>query len=155
MPISPQYALQAKNPQKAKTTADVQGKQPRSMKGVLGSAFGYGMIGVDAYMRVKNGESMLPAVGKALVTNALWAMAPGGWGAALGLGFLESAPQLANIVDAKASMLGAKVQMFGGGYTQNEGQEWMKNESMMNMVQARNTGAAIMANHARSARKLY
>ncbi|QHW35683.1 hypothetical protein GZH47_32820 (plasmid) [Paenibacillus rhizovicinus] len=135
--------------------APVQAAKGKWAGKVGGGLMSYGFTGFDFYSRVKDGESVLPAAAKAVATNAFWAMMPGGWGAMLGMAALQAAPAVMDAVDQAASGLGAKSQMFGGGFTENETQQWMKTQGMNSMMNARQTAAGVMANHARGARKLY
>jgi hypothetical protein len=149
-------------PQKGNATK--QGTTPKNGKGIknvlfgrggFGGVLGAGFVGIDAISRMKEGESAPVAIGKAAISNALWAMVPGGIGTMLGLTALEMAPEAMRMYDMAKSGIGAKSVQFGGGYTQNEGQEYNKQMGMQNMMNARNSAAAMMSRHARGASKSY
>jgi hypothetical protein len=146
---------QATHQQNSPAGRKTVGQHAKSAWKNSGGVMGVGFTGFDFYSRVKDGESLLPAAGKALATNAFWSMMPGGWAAMLGLAAVQMAPAAMDAIDSAASGLGQKSQAFGGGFTQNETQEWMKTEGITNMTNARQSAAAVMANHARGARKLY
>jgi hypothetical protein len=106
-------------------------------------------------MSMREGKSAPVAIGKALVTNALWNMVPGGFATMLGLAALQVAPEVARSFDQMKSGIGAKSIGFSGGFTQNEGQQYMKQMGLSNVMSARQNASAIMANHARGAAKPY
>jgi hypothetical protein len=134
---------------------NAKGRAKQGLWGRLSGPAGYAFTAIDAYSNIKEGESAPVAIGKALVTNAFWMMMPGGFRAMLGLGLLEAAPELARAIDYAKAAHGQKSIMFGGGFTQNDGQEFMKQTGIQNMMNARNTASAIMAKHARGASKAY
>jgi hypothetical protein len=146
----PTVIQQGTNPQNGKGRAIQLKKEHWFSKGM-----GYAFTGVDAYMRIREGESAPVAIGKALLTNMAWNMLPGGIPVAIGLGALQALPSILGATDAARSSIGSKSVAFGGGYTSNEGQEYMKQMGLSSMDNARNQAAAIMSRHARGAVKSY
>ncbi|SFJ62495.1 hypothetical protein SAMN02799624_05227 [Paenibacillus sp. UNC496MF] len=146
----------------ANSNANTQNPVPKTAKGgiakargVLGGVAGYGFIGLDAYTRMKDGESMPVAIGKAAVSNALWMAVPGGAATMLGVMALQMAPEIARGLDQVKAGIGAKSRSFGGGFQQSDGQQYMKQMGLNNAMSARQNASSIMANHARGAAKSY
>lgn len=120
-----------------------------------GSILNYGFIGVDSYMRIKEGESAPVAVGKALLTNAFYTMLPGGIAGALAFEGAKAAPEMMMALDQAASGVGAKKQQFGGNFQSTEAQQMMLQSGAQNMHSARMHAARKMASHARGAQRVY
>jgi hypothetical protein len=116
-------------------------------------------VGVDAYMRIREGEAVPIAVGKAVVSNALWAMAPGGMVGAIALNAgiiaMQSAPIVMNALDQKRAALNQKRSQFGGTFQSTQAQQLMLNHSVNQIMNARSQLASSMANHARQAQRVY
>jgi hypothetical protein len=142
--------------------ANTQNPVPTNAKGglskaksVFGGVAGYGFIGLDAYTRMKDGESAPVAIGKAAVSNALWMAVPGGAATMVGLMALQMAPEIARGLDQVKAGIGSKSRSFGGGFQQSDGQQYMKQMGLSNVMSARQNASSIMANHARGAAKSY
>lgn len=124
---------------------------------VLGPTF----VGVDTVMRVKDGEAVPVALGKALVTNAAFSMIPGGiiGGVAVmgGVAAIQAAPTIARAVADKQARMGQKSMTFGGAskFIGNEGQENMMQQGLSQMDQAANHGLKQIMKHARGAHNTY
>jgi hypothetical protein len=136
--------------------------EPKNTKGIMRKINGplsYGFVGLDAYMRVKEGEALPVAAGKALLTNALWGMLPGGQVAAFGLMAgsiaVEAAPMIANAIDRKRAELNQKRSQFGGNFQSTQAQHMMMNHGINQITNARSHLAASMVNHARNAQRVY
>lgn len=125
----------------------------------VNGALGIGFVGLDSYMRMKEGESAPAAVGKALLTNAVWAMAPGGLvgGLAIGVGAaaVQLAPEIVQSVDEKKARLHSNRNRFGSNYQSTQAQQAMQYEGINQIQQARQHVTAQMANHARGAQRVY
>lgn len=137
-------------------------KEPTNSRGLiqrLNGPLGYAAVGLDSYMRIKEGESVPVAVGKALFTNALWAMVPGGMVGAVGLslGFTaaQAVPMIANWIDQKRAALNQQRSQFGGNFQSTQAQQMLMNHGINQIVSARSQLAASMANHARNAQRVY
>src|SRR5690625_1212647 len=89
------------------------GKGSINKLSAVNKALGVGFVGVDSYLRMKEGESAPVAVGKALMTNALWAMAPGGLigGVAIGVGVgvAQALPDMINAAEQKKAKFHANL----------------------------------------------
>jgi hypothetical protein len=120
-----------------------------------GNVLNYGFIGVDSYMRIKDGESAPVAVGKALLTNAAFSLIPGGIVGAMGVMGAMAAPEVMNQMDRAAGGLGAKKKQFVGNFEQSETQVAMMQQGLGRMQDARSHAVRRMANHARGAQKVY
>lgn len=130
-------------------------KTQRSFWSKAHSIGGYGFIGFDAYSRMKEGDSAPMAIGKAVGANALWGLVPGGMASMAALAVVQAAPQIATMTDAQKGMVRQFGQSFGGGFTQNSGQEYMKQMGLSNAISARQNASSIMSRHARGASKSY
>lgn len=131
-------------------------KNPQGrMRGLLGSGLGYGFVAFDAYSRMQEGENAAVATGKAVLSNAAWMMVPGGVPAMLGLSALQMAPEISHAVDAAKAGVSQRKTMFGGGFQQTQGQQYMQQMGLQSIMNARSNASAVMANHARGARKTY
>lgn len=120
-----------------------------------GNILNHGFIGIDTYMRVKDGEKLPVALGKAVLTNAAFSLIPGGIvGAAAVMGVM-AAPTVMNTLDQAAGGLNAKKQQFGGNFQESETQFNMMQRGLGNMQNARLQATKSMANHARGAQKVY
>lgn len=131
----------------------IQKKKKLSILG--GGVLNYGLIGIDTYMNLKEGDSAPVAVGKALLTNAAFSLIPGGVPMALGLSAVAAAPSIMNALDqASFSMTQAK-QSFRSDFQSTESQISMLQTGLTNMQDARTHAVRQMANHARGAQKVY
>lgn len=124
-------------------------------EGILPRTFGAGMVAFDSYSRIKNGENAAVAIGKAALTNAAWGMVPGGFLAMGAMAAVSMTPEIIRMTDAAKAGIRQKSSMFGGGFTQNEGQMYMQQVGLQNATNARNTASGIMSRHARGASKSY
>lgn len=120
-----------------------------------GNLLNHGFIGLDTYMRVKDGENLPVALGKAVLTNAAFSLIPGGIVGAMGVMAVASAPQIMNMMDQAASNIGAKNQQFGGNFQESEAQMNMLQSGLGKMQDARMMATRRMANHARNAQRVY
>lgn len=129
--------------------------------GAINKVLGPSFVGVDAVMRVKDGEAVPVAIGKALITNAAFNMIPGGFvgGMAVmgGLAALEAAPMVGQAIKNKQNQMGVKGMQFGGAgrYVGSEGQENMLMQGLSQMDQSVNHGLKQMMGHARGAHTTY
>lgn len=114
----------------------------------------------DAYARVKDGEHVVPAVGKALLTGAFYAALPGGVigsvAGAMALGAAQGAGDMYDGVQAMKQQFQQNGQVMGEkGYMEEEGQVAMRE----NMITAQSHAAEYMMqktrNHARGAHRTY
>ncbi|GAK42024.1 hypothetical protein TCA2_4516 [Paenibacillus sp. TCA20] len=124
-------------------------------EGKIARTFGAGMVAVDAFSRIKDGENAAVAIGKAALTNAAWNLMPGGFLTMGVMAGVSMTPEIIRMTDAAKAGIRQKSSMFGGGFTQNEGQMYMQQTGMQNASNARNTASAIMSRHARGASKAY
>lgn len=124
-------------------------------EGKLSRVLGGGFVAFDAYSRIKDGENAAVAIGKAALTNAAWNLMPGGLLAMAAVAGAQMAPEIVRMTDAAKAGISQRGSMFGGGYTQNEGQVFMQQMGMNNAMNARQTASAIMSKHARGASKSY
>jgi hypothetical protein len=148
------YQSQARSGSAAAVGADKKARKPETK---FAKALGAGFVAIDSYSRIKDGENPVMAVGKAVLTNALFmSMGPvAGTAAALGIAAVQMAPAAVRAFDSAKSSHGAKGMMFGGGFAETEGQSYLKQMGMSNMAAARGQAAAVMSNHARGAFKTY
>lgn len=127
----------------------------------INKVLGPGFVGVDTIMRVKDGESVPVALGKALVTNAAFNMIPGGMvgGIAVmaGISAIQAAPAISRAIEAKQAKMGQKGMTFGGAskFIGNEAQENMKQQGLSQMDAAANHGLKQIMRHARGAHNTY
>lgn len=126
----------------------------------VNAALGVGFVGLDSYMRIKHeGESAPVAVGKALLTNAVWSMAPGGLvgGLAIGAGVaaVQLAPEIVRKIDQKQASLHVNRNRFGSNFQSSQAQEAMQYVGINQIQQARQHVARNMARHASGAQRVY
>jgi len=117
-----------------------------------GETMGLGFIGLDTYMRVQEGENVIPALAKAAVTNAFWAAMPGGWATMLGYTAATMLPAFSNAVDQGIAGVSQKLTPFGQGYTPTQQSELLKTDGINRMMQNRQL---MMQRHAMNNRKIY
>lgn len=139
--------------------------EPQNVKGsvnklnTINKALGVGFVGLDSYMRIKEGESAPVAVGKALLTNALWAMAPGGLVGGLaigvGIGVAQAAPEMINRIEQRKARLHQNLNRFGSNFQSTQVQQALEYQGINQIQQARQHVAAQMATHARGAQRVY
>lgn len=135
---------------------NAQGRADKLKKKRLGgNVLNHGFIGVDTYMRVKSGENLPTAVGKAVLTNAAFSMLPGGIIGGLAVVGAMAAPEMMNALDGASNALNAKKQQFGGNFQGSQVQEQMMQQGLGKMQNARMQATRSMANHARGAQKVY
>lgn len=127
----------------------------KKKSGIGGRLLNHGFIAFDSFMRVKDGESIPVAVGKAVLTNAAFSMLPGGIVGGMALMAVASAPEVMNQLDAAASGLNAKKQQFGGNFQQTEAQMNLLQSGVGNMQSARAQVVRSMSGHARNAQQVY
>lgn len=138
-----------------------EAKKSTGKMGQINRVLGPGFVGVDTVMRVKDGEAVPVALGKALLTNAAMNLIPGGMvgGIAVmgGLAAIEMAPTVARAIEAKQNQMGKKGMVFGGSdkFIGSEAQENMMSQSLAAMDAAANHGLQQVMNHARGAHKTY
>lgn len=134
-------------------------KGTMSQLGKVNTALGVGFVGVDAYMRMKEGESAPAAVGKALVTNALWSLAPGGLvgGLAIAAGAtaVQLAPDIVRAIDQKHARFHQNRNRFGSNFQSTQAQQALEYQGINQIQQARQHVTRQMANHARGAQRVY
>lgn len=118
----------------------------------IGSGLGYGFIGLDTYMRVQDGEHIVPAVAKAALTNAFWMAVPGGLATMVGFTAATMLPQFSNMMDQATSGISAKKKMFAGSYAQNEAQQMMLQDGVNRLMENRKVS---ISRHAMRHRKFY
>jgi hypothetical protein len=135
-------------------TGNINDLKKKSMR-IGGGVLNYGFIGVDSYMRIKDGENPALAVGKAVLTNAAFSLIPGGIVGALAVGAVASAPEVMNQLDVAAGKIDSKKQQFGGNFQETGTQLNMMQNGLGNMQNARMHATRRMANHARNAQKVY
>lgn len=123
--------------------------------GMGGRLMNHGFIGLDTFMRVKDGEKLPVALGKAVLTNAAFSLIPGGIVGGMAAMAVMSAPDMMNQLDQATSALGAKKQQFGGNFQESETQMYMMQQGLGRMQDARMQATRRMANHARGAQKVY
>lgn len=124
-------------------------------KKLAGGALSYGFIGVDSYMRMKDGESAPVAVGKAVLTNAAFSLLPGGIIGAVALGGIMAAPAMASEMNRAARGMNGQKQMFHNNFQETTSQVNMLQTGMSRMNDSRTQLTRQMANHARGAAKAY
>ena len=124
----------------------------------LNAGLGIGFVGVDSYMRMQEGESAPVAVGKALLTNAVWAMAPGGvlGGLAISAGAaaVQIAPDLINKAEQKKAEFHQNLNRFGSNYQSTAAQQSLQQQGINQIQQARQHVANV-ENHARGSQRVY
>lgn len=140
-------------------------KQPVNGKGSINrinkisSGLGVGFVGLDAYMNYQDGDNVPVAVGKALLTNAVWSMAPGGLvgGLAIGAGAtaVQMAPEVLREMEQRKANFHQNRNRFGSNFQSTQAQETMQYQGINQIQQARQHVTAQMANHARGAVKVY
>lgn len=137
-------------------TAQGQADQLQKKKsGIGGRILNHGFIGVDTYMRVKDGENLPMAVGKAVLTNAAFSLLPGGIVGGIAVMGAMAAPEIMNAMDGAAGNLNAKKQQFGGDFQESRTQMRSMQTGLNNMQNARMHATKSMANHARGAQRVY
>lgn len=141
-------------------TALAEPKKSTMGKWAIGNQVaGVGMVGVDSYMRIKEGQNPVSAVGGALVSNAMWGLVPGGQLAAIGvmagMAVAQVAPAVSNAIDAKKAEHSAKLNRFGSNWQSSEAQQMLQTQGINQISAARDHFAKRMANHARNAQKVY
>lgn len=122
---------------------------------LAGNALNYGFIGLDSYMNMKDGKSAPVAIGQAVLTNAAFAMMPGGLLGGIGLMAVASAPEFMNQLDGARGRLSNKKQNFGGDFENTQSQMALMQQGLGNMQNARTHANRAMANHARGAQRVY
>jgi hypothetical protein len=140
-------------------TNTTKNKNTMSKLAKANGVLGVGFVGLDSYMRIKDGENPVAAVGKALATNAMWAMAPGGvvGGAALMLGMTAAqlAPEVLNATARAKSNLAAHKTRFGSNFQSSEAQMMLQDAGLNRISSARNHLSGVMSNHARGSQRVY
>ncbi len=139
--------IETRNDGKDKSQPWSDSKKKKSSK--IGSVLGYGMIGVDAYTRIKDGENPIAAVGKAALTNAMWSMLPGGIVGALAVQAAGAAPEIMNQLDGARKELNSKKGNWGGNFEATEASQNMANMDAQSMDQSRAELTRAMAGYAR------
>lgn len=139
--------IETKNDSKDKSQPWSDSKKKKTSK--TGSVLGYGMIGVDAYTRIKDGENPIAAVGAAALTNAMWSMLPGGIVGALAVQAVSSVPDIVNQLDGARKDLNSKKSNWGGNFEATEASQNMANMDMQSMDQSRSELTRAMAGYAR------
>ncbi|MGF0347608.1 hypothetical protein ACQR3P_28620 [Rhodococcus sp. IEGM1300] len=114
----------------------------------------------DVYSRVKDGEHLVPAAGKALLTGAFYAAMPGGVigsvAAAVGLGVAQGAGDMYDAYQGMKEDFSRKGQIMGGQeYMEEEGQVAMRESMMTNQSHAAEYMMQKTRNHARSRHSTY
>ena len=103
----------------------------------LNSILGIGFTIFGTYNRMKEGESLIPALAKEAAFNVGLAMVPGGMiGGAVVMAAM-SAPAIIGALDEAGRSMGKKYAQFGGGFQASEAQEAMKTEGMERMMRSR------------------
>jgi len=125
----------------------------------INSGLGVGFVGLEAYSRIKDGESAPLAVGKALATNALWSMVPGGLagGLAITAGSLamQAIPAAKQKIKDKKSELHSNLNRFGSNFQSTQAQEELAYQGYNQLEAARNHLATNISGHARNAQQIY
>lgn len=126
-------------------------------KGAIGkgSIIGGGFVAVDAYSRVKGGQSVVTAVPTALAMNAVYSAMPGGYLGAAALMGVQMAPQIVDTLHQAGKAHNQKKRMFNGYYQQNDAQLSALSRGMDRMDQARGARSAQMLNHAKGRVQAY
>lgn len=127
------------------------GRIARSMGGPMNVAF----VGIDAGMRMSDGESAPVAVGKSLLTNAAFSLIPGGLIGVAAIGAAMAAPEINEQLRAASGRLNAKKRQFGGNFEETEAQIGLMQQGLGRMQDARMQATRRMANHARGAQQVY
>ena len=146
---------------KAFETKEEAVRSGKGIGGTISKVLGPTFIGVDTISRVKDGESVPVALGKALATNAAFSLIPGGMlgGVAVMGAFtaIQAAPMVGRAVEAKQAQMGQKGMTFGGAsdFIGNEAQENMLQQGLTQMDAAANHGLKRMMGHARGAHNTY
>lgn len=141
---------------KEATTPEGRLDKLKKAKGKIGgSILNHGFIGLDTFMRVKDGEKLPVALGKAVLTNAAFSMLPGGIIGGMAVMGAMAAPEMVKQLDQAAGGLNAKKQQFGGNFQESEAQFGMLQRGVGSMHSARLQATKVMANHARGAQKVY
>lgn len=162
VPISQVPAVQGsigQGPTRQGRVTNIPGSKTKVRKpeGLLGRGLGGAFVAFDSYSRIKAGEAAPVAIGKAVLSNALFmSMGPvAGTAAALGLAAASMAPAAISALDGAKSNHGSKGTMFGGKFAETEGQSFLKQMGMSNMAGARQQAASVMSGHAMGASKSY
>lgn len=154
VPAQGQTPQAAHDPQKAATEA-VKNEAKRIAAKGIGGLVGIGFIGFDTYSRMEEGESFFPALGKAAVTQAIYANMPFGMTALIGGALLEAAPAVSNAVDQMGAGVANKYQAFSGGFMQSDGQMMSKDVGLKVTMNNQERIAMSMSRHAMRNHKLY
>lgn len=118
-------------------------------KKVAGGALGYGFIGVDATMRIKDGENPVAAIGKAALTNAAWNLVPGGFAAMLAIGAASAIPDVLNQLKEPKSRLNATKGMWNSNFEETQASTAMLDMDMTSMDNSRKEVSRAMSGYAR------
>jgi hypothetical protein len=124
---------------------------PEKKGGILknfGSVASYGFFGFDAYSRMKDGESFVPAVAKAALTNAFWAAVPGGLVTMVGYTAATMLPTIGNAIDQAAAAQKQKFSAFGSNFKETEAQQMMMGDSLNKMMM--NKGIAMQSQYSKT-----
>ena len=136
-------------------------KSGTGLGGKINKVLGPTFVGVDTVMRVKDGEAVPVALGKALITNAAFNLIPGGMlgGIAVmgGMAAIQAAPAVSRAIEAKHAKMGQKGMTFGGAgnFVGNEAQENMMMQGLTQMDAAANHGLKKVMGQARGAHNTY
>ena len=139
--------IETKNDGKDKSQPWSDSKKKKTSKS--SSVLGYGLIGVDAYSRIKDGENPIAAIGGAALTNAMWSMLPGGLVGALAVQAISSVPDIVEQLDGARKELNTKKSNWGGNFEATEASQNMANMDMQSMDQSRSELTRAMAGYAR------
>lgn len=131
------------------------GKLARVADHMKRNGLDYAFIGFESRSRMKEGDSLPVAVGKAVLTDAAFSLLPGGIYGAIALGVISATPHVLNALDGARQSLNAKKSQFGGNFEHTPAQVSMIQTGMTNMQNARMHATRQMANHARGAQRVY
>lgn len=142
-------------------------KEPKNTKGVtnkfdkVNKVLGPGFVALDTYMNIKEGDNVPVALGKAMLLNAAWELAPGGLvgGLAIGAGMVatQMAPVVGAAIDQKASSINQYKQNFSNAshYQSSQAQRMLASQGINQIRNAQLQATRQMANHARNAQRVY
>lgn len=139
-------------------------KEPKKTVGQLNKlngVLGPGMMAFDMYSRVKDGENPAVAAGKAIATDMMWRLIPGGpvAGLALMAGYqaIQLAPAIGQAIENRRNQLSAKMNNFASAnyFKETEVQQAMLQQGFNQIQTARQQAVRVVANHARNAQRVY
>lgn len=132
------------------------GKKKKRKGAGKGGILNYGFIGVDAAMRMGEGDGFIESAGKAVLTNAAYSMLPGGIFTGIALSATTMIPEGMRSLKDNLQTKNADKQMFAGrGYEPSEESYALMDINYSRQQEARTQSVKALTQHAAQHTKYY